>query len=154
MPYEMALRWAATRVPGESCSSSATVLCWSQLVSLDLEIPFLRTVSIRTRHGSIVGTDVVELPVGDELHHVAVRILRIRFQMKTPFGRIQSGGRDRYAVRARVDQTGNLLAIPAHDQSHLGAAGGIGPPVASPCSAHRKSLLSRYRYSRRNAGQS
>src|SRR5688500_20215248 len=68
---------------------------------------------------TMVGADVFEPPLGHNARRLSP-VLGLRLDPHRPCRPIDRHAGQRNGVRARVDQTGDGLAVPAHHRGHVG----------------------------------
>src|SRR4029077_13836222 len=101
------------------------------------EVALHRALSPRAGDEARVRADVFHFAVDDVVDRVARAILAVSLEVHDPVRRIEYGGFQRYAVRARVDRPRNRLPVPVQLEHDARARVLVGPPVADPGALER-----------------
>jgi len=96
---------------------------------------------------AVVGADVFQAAFRRYVNRFAGAIFGVRLDSDGPVGDVDEDAGDRNGVRAGVDDAGDVLAVPVHDDRDLGGLSRSGAPVAGPGSGEGVALLCK---SRRN----
>src|SRR5712691_1765371 len=89
----------------------------------------------------MIRPQVLQPALGSDVNWFAGLVLGIRLDADDPVGHIHKNAGDRDRIRAWVDQTRDVLAIPVHDECDLVPLGWRWTPVAGPGARQRVSLL-------------
>src|SRR5437867_80407 len=110
--------------------------CWfvsSLLFPGDFEVTLGRTLKPCAGDSSVGGADVFELALGCNVNRLAGLVFPVRFDANGPVRHIHEDASDRNGVGPRVDRSGNVLAVPVHDESQMSPLRWGCAPVARPC---------------------
>src|SRR2546425_4491225 len=111
------------------------------LVPRNSEITFCRSLPPGARDLAMVRTDIVQIALRADVSRTAGGILRICFYPNGPVRHIQENTRQRNGIRAWIDQAGDILAVPVHDDREVIPLGGGRSPVTRPRPRQRMAFL-------------
>lgn len=118
-----------------------TALLLFVLLPSDIERAMLSADIPASGETAVVRTKIVQLTVNDITHGLAIAVLRIRFEVQCPVGRIHSRGFYRYGVGPGIDRSGQLGSYPIKYHHNPLLLRSIEAPVADPYAAHWMAFL-------------
>ena len=93
------------------------------------------------RDSSVVRGNVVQLALGCDMNGIAGLVLAVRFDANGPVRDVHEDASYGNGIGTRVDDAGDLLAIPVHDERDVIPLSRTGSPVARPRAGQRVSFL-------------
>src|SRR5689334_19490668 len=113
----------------------------SRLVSAKLEGAFCGPVVPGTGDCPIVGPDVLQLSISNEVGRSTLFVFAVGFDMDGPFRRIQRNDFERIGIGTWIHDAGYGLTVPLHLDCEVVPLSRIRTPVAVPNTGQRVALL-------------